>query len=81
MGELEELLGDMGAKQWVKNKFVAKLRDFHKGGRKDVDTFLAEFNKELYEDFKAMTNEVVDEVIKKASVMLAETDKNMEPGL
>lgn len=74
MGEFEQLLGDLGAKQWVKNKFITKLRDFQTEGNKDVDKFVAEFNQDILQDFKVVAQEAVNEVINKASELLAPKD-------
>lgn len=70
MGEIETLLGDLGVKQWVKNKFLAKLQDYHKSGSKDVDSFVDEFNHEIFADFKVVANESITEVLEKAKKLL-----------
>lgn len=67
MGEFEELLGDMGAKQWVRNKFVAQLGDWSKQGKRDVDEFINEFNATILREFKIIAREAVDETIKRAT--------------
>ncbi len=70
MGEFEEILGDMGVKQWVRNKFVAQLRQFKENKNVDVDKFIREFNAQLLADFKVVANEAVDETIKRADKLL-----------
>lgn len=75
MGELEQLLGDLGAKQWVKNRFVSKLQEFQQDGNNDVGVFVNEFNREILAEFKEVAKEAVDEVIKKVTEALAPTTK------
>lgn len=70
MGDFEELLGDMGAKQWVKNKFVAQLRAFKTAGSVNVDKFIADFDRNILAEFKVVANEAVDETIKRADELL-----------
>ena len=70
MGELEELLAKQGIKQWVKNRFVAKMREFSENKDVDIDKFIAQFNAEILVDFKKEVNETVEEVINRASELL-----------
>lgn len=70
MGELEELLAEQGIKQWVKNRFVAKMREFSENRDVDIDKFIAQFNAEILAEFKKEVNEAVDEVIQKASELM-----------
>lgn len=72
MGELEELVADIGVKQWVKNLFITELLAFKKAGRKDVDEFVSEFNAKIVTEFKAVARETVDETIKHAATLLKE---------
>lgn len=73
MGELEEIVAEIGVKQWVKNLFVAQLSEFQKAGRKDVDGFMAEFNAKILKEFKEIASQTVDETIKLATKILNET--------
>lgn len=77
MGELEELVADIGVKQWVKNLFITELLAFKKAGRKDVDEFTAKFNAKILKEFKIVARETVDETIKYASTLLKEETKEI----
>ncbi len=72
MGELEELVADIGVKQWVKNLFITELLAFKKAGRKDVDEFTVEFNAKVIKEFAAIARQTVDETITHASALLKE---------
>lgn len=70
MGELEKLVGDIGAKQWVKNRFIEKLQEYQKAGSKDVDKFILEFNIDIQDEFRTIAKEAVAETLNRASELM-----------
>jgi hypothetical protein len=70
MGDLENTLGEIGAKQWVRNQFVAKLKAFSESGNKDVDKFIAEFNAEIFVNFKKLASAEINDVITRAAQLM-----------